>query len=165
MGEFKEEHGKTRVGAFLKNIGNIADPILKAVGNLTGFEALNVISDLIVTDKELSAEQKQEAVSLIQLDRADLINARENNTLIQESQFSSWMDKTIPFIIDLFILMIWGALTMFILAKYFHLVTATNIDMSPILGIYAGVTGLATQIVSYHRGSSAGSKMKDLLKR
>jgi hypothetical protein len=165
MGKHKEEQGKSRVGVFLNGLGDVAKPLLAAASNLPGFEALNIISDLIVTDKSLNEEQKKQAISLIQLDRQDLINARNTNADIQASEFSSWMAKNVPFIIDIFIMGIWGVMTIFIIAKALNLTTVgENVDLSTVLAIYSGVIALATQIVSYHRGSSAGSKMKDFLK-
>jgi len=164
MGKFKDDNGKTRIGTFLKDLGDIGDPILTAVGNATGFKALNTISDMITTSTEISDQNKQEAISLLQLDREDLSNARSNNTEIQKSQFSSWMAKNVPFILDLFIGIIWGAMTIFIVAKYFKLVDNVNVDFTGVLGIYAAVTGQFSAIVQFHRGSSAGSKMKDFIK-
>jgi len=165
MGVHKDKIGKSRVGVFLEGLGDVGKPLLKVAGSLTGIEALNVLSDSITTSKELSQEAKKEAVSLLTLDREDLINARESNTEIQKAQFSSWMAKNIPFCIDIFILFIWGAITIFIIAKSLNLISESiKVDLSIVLGMYSGVTALATQIVSYHRGSSAGSKMKDFIK-
>ena len=164
MGKHKERTGKSRAEVFLKGLGSVGKPLLDIAGDLTGFKALNVISDAIVTDKNLADYEKQELINLIQLDRQDLINTRNTNAEIQKSEFSSWMAKNVPFLLDLFVFAIWGGLTLFIVAKFFNLVDNENkIDMTGILGIYAGVTGLATQVMSYHRGSSAGSKLKDFL--
>ena len=45
MGKHKDEHGKTRVGVFLKGLGEVADPLLKVAADLTGVEALDALSD------------------------------------------------------------------------------------------------------------------------
>lgn len=164
MGKFKDQHGKTRVGNFLKGLGNIADPILETVGDLTGIEALNKVSDLIVTDKELSNIQKQEALSHLRMDYEDISNARKLSSDIQKSQFSSWLAKNVPYIIDIFVLIIWGSITLFLVAKAMKWIEANSIDWTPLLGIHSGVTALATQIISFHRGSSSGSRLKDLVK-
>ena len=69
--------------------------------------------------------------------------------------------KKVPYIIDLFVVSIWGIMTVFIIFKALKLLDSDNkVDFTAVLGIYAGVTGLATQIVSFHRGSSQGSADK-----
>ena len=67
--------------------------------------------------------------------------------------------KKVPYIIDLFVVSIWGIMTVFIIFKALKLLDSDNkVDFTAVLGIYAGVTGLATQIVGYHRGSSQGTE-------
>ena len=170
MGKFKDEHGKTRVGKLLKGFKDkglpIADKVFDVAGDLTGIEALNKVSELIVTDKELSEAEKAISIKAVNADIEDLANARKLTSDIQSFQFASWMAKNIPYLIDCFILLIWGAMTIFILGKALKLVDTDNSsDFTVVLGIYAGVTGLATQIVAFHRGSSQGSRMKDFIKK
>lgn len=66
------------------------------------------------------------------------------------------------YFLDGFIMLIWGAMTVYISARIINLVGAgTQPDLSVILGIYSGVTAFATTVVQYHRGSSMGSKQKE----
>ena len=90
MGRHKEEKGKTRVGVFLKGLGEVADPVLKVAANLTGVDALNVLSDAITTDKELSAEQKKEALSLLKIDLDEVTKRWES-----DSKSDSWLAKNV----------------------------------------------------------------------
>ena len=74
---------------------------------------------------------------------------------------TSWMSENIAFIIDLVVILVWAAMTVYIIAHFFGIIKAqVGVDLSGVLGIYAGVTGLATQVLSFHRGSSKGSEEK-----
>ena len=64
MGNFKEQNGKTRVGAFLQNCGPVAAKILDFAGDLTGKEGLNNLSSMI-SGSSLSPEIQAEAQALI----------------------------------------------------------------------------------------------------
>ena len=80
---------------------------------------------------------------------------------IQDSVNASWLAKNTAYIIDIFVVLVWGTLTMYILARFFNIIADDQkVDFSGILGVYAGVTAIATQIISFHRGSSQGSKAK-----
>lgn len=73
----------------------------------------------------------------------------------------TFLSENVAFIIDLIIITVWAAMTVYIIAKFLGIIKAqATVDFSGILGIYAGVTGLATQVLSFHRGSSKGSEDK-----
>lgn len=162
---FKERTGKTRVGKMLQDMGDVAKPILGVLSKtgIPGSQILAQVSESIKTSTQLRQEEKQQLLEAINLDLADLANARDSAVDIQQSQFSSRMAKNVPYFLDLFIMLIWGKMTIFIIAKAFNLIQDGQIDWAPILGIYSGVTALATQVISFHRGSSQGSRIKDLI--
>jgi hypothetical protein len=62
----------------------------------------------------------------------------------------------------MFILLIWGFMTIYIAMRWLGFIESTNgnPDMTGILGIYSGLTALATMIIQFHRGSSDGSQKK-----
>lgn len=101
MGEYKKENGTTRVGDFLRGLGDVGKPILKAAAGFTGQEWLNKIAEGITTSKELKEEEKQRAISYYELDLRDTQNARYNETERDNSQYSSWLSKNIHEIIAL----------------------------------------------------------------
>jgi len=73
----------------------------------------------------------------------------------------NWLIENVAVLIDLIIILVWAGLTCYITGKFLGIIKSQQgVDFSGILGIYAGVTGLATQIVSFHRGSSKGSEDK-----
>lgn len=159
--------GKTKIGRLLQKIGNVGKPILEVLSEtpVPGARLLGRVADMIKTSDEIDEEQKKELLDAVRIDLQDLANARKHGAEIQKSQFSSWMAKNIPYIIDVFILLIWGGLTFYIVVAAIKLVNAEDVDFPVILGIYSGVTALATQVVSFHRGSSAGSRLKDIMKQ
>lgn len=162
MGEFKKENGKTRVGMFLSSLGSVGNEVLKVAGDLTGIDSLEKLGSLIGQNQQLKIEEKKLAYDLIKSDMEDLKSAREANVKIQESEHASWVAKVLPYIFDCFILLVWGSMTFYIVAKWIGLINAeNNIDMTGILGIYTGVVSLATMVIQFHRGSSSGSSQKN----
>lgn len=167
MGTYKDTHGKTRIGDALADLGDIGKPILKILSKVSipGAALLGEVSNAIRSSQDIDQDTRARLMGLLQMDLADLDSARTSNANIQQSQFSSWMAKNVPYIIDCFVLLIWGVMTVFIIAKAFNMIKDMAIDWTPILGIYSGVTAMATQIISFHRGSSAGSRLKDILNK
>jgi len=155
---------RTKIGRALQKIGDAAKPILSILSKVPvpGAELLGEVADAIRTTKEIDSETKQELLHAVTLDMQDLANARAHSVEMQRSQFSSWMAKNIPYFIDVFISLIWGGMTFYIVATAVRLVQIEGVDTSSILGIYAGVTALMTQVLSFHRGSSHGSRLKDV---
>jgi len=92
----------------------------------------------------------------------DKANARNMNVKLELSSKASWMAKNMPYYYDIFILVLWGSLTVYITLRWMGIieVTCKSPDMTGILGLYSGVTALATMIIQFHRGSSQGSKDK-----
>lgn len=90
----------------------------------------------------------------------DIQNAREHANRKLFNTKVPLLVKITPTIIDFFIIAVWGLLTIFLVIKSFG-VFKSSVDVSLIMGIWAGVTGMATTILNYHRGSSQGSKDKN----
>lgn len=95
MGKYKEENGKTRLGKFVENLGEIGQPILEIASSLTGQEWLNKVSKLIISDKNIDIEKKQEAFEMYKLDIQDTQDARKNETSRDTSEHSSFLSKNI----------------------------------------------------------------------
>ena len=91
----------------------------------------------------------------------DVANARDSNVKIQESDKSSWLSKNVAYFIDIFVILIWGILTIYIIASALKIIKTTNVDLTGIYGLYATVTAVAMTIINFHRGSSRSSQDKD----
>lgn len=101
MGKFKDEHGQTRVGKFLrkmKDVGQEIGPeVLDIAGDLTGVDALNRLGDAIDKDEKMAREDKEMALEMLQLDMSDAKSARENITARWKADMTSdsWLSKNI----------------------------------------------------------------------
>lgn len=89
---YKEIHGTTRVGDFLRSIGN--SKVLETVGDvLPDKGVLGLIKNLVFQDDTLTTEQREHALKLIEL---DLKEAEEITKRWQADMNSdSWLSKNI----------------------------------------------------------------------
>lgn len=56
---------------------------------------------------------------------------------------------------------VWAGMSLYITAKLLGIIKVQQgVDFSGVLGIYAGVTGMASTVVSFYFGSSKGSQEK-----
>jgi len=91
---------------------------------------------------------------------ADVQSARDANVKIQESDKSSWLAKNIAYILDIWMALIWGLFTMYVLALWAKIASSANIDFTGILSLYTTVTAVYMITVNFHRGTSQGSQDK-----
>ena len=152
---YKEIHGITRVGSWLKGItGTVAPALLSAVG----LGDLGTAMGLIKGGKSgLSERDAQEALRLIDLDYADLKDARDMQVKIATSKNSTTLAKNFIYYLASGVF-IFSAILVFLL--FFVEIPESNKDVvNFILGIIIG-TGLS-QIFQFFFGSSKGSKDKE----
>lgn len=149
---------------FIKAIKEHAPELLERAFNIAGnsIPTLGMVTDLIGS---IGKDKREAIINALDQDYKDIANARDHDLKIQNSEFGSWMSKNVGYILDLFFCGIWGALTIYIVFSFMNLISSEGVDMTSILAIWGGVTGLATTVLQFHRGSSQGSKTKDLLKR
>lgn len=156
---FKEIHGKTRVGMFLKDT---APALLKGLlaitgGLIPGAEGVtSTISQFIKTSTELDSEQKETALQMLALDVQNVADARamQKEALKQDDLFS----KRFVYYMAGFWSLIGGV--------YIFLVTFTTVvnpqHANTIIGFLLGT--IVATIINFFFGSSVGSKNKtDLL--
>lgn len=151
MGDYKKEHGTTKVGDFLRKA---APHILKTVGNILPDEgALGIVKNLISSDKEMSAADKVEALRLLEMDLENTKDARAMQVaaLGQSDLFS----KRFVYYFAAFWSVI-GATYLF-LATFTEVVNPKMADT--VLGFLLGT--IISTIINFFFGSSQGSKDKD----
>lgn len=93
MGGYKEKHGKTRIGNFLKGVKGIAPDILNLAGNITGMDVLKNIGKAIKNDPNISEYDKETARQLLEMDIQEMkdVTKRWEADMVSDS----WMSKNI----------------------------------------------------------------------
>lgn len=174
------EKEKTKFGKFLQKVGNTFGDVAEIGGNLlqgtAAGSALGVLGDILEgkasnaglsEEERLLAQQFKQELELNKIDFEkevyrmqveDLKSARESNTLIQNDPDATQLAKLTPYLLDMFIALIWGVMTVFLVLKSFNINPSVEVDMSLLAGIYAAVSSQLTTVLGFHRGSSIGEK-------
>jgi hypothetical protein len=149
--DVKKKFRDTKVGRFLKEK---LPKVLDVAGNLTGIDALNVVSNLI-SGEELNQEDTVELQKLIiEQQRIELENVQSARnreaayvTALEKPDYFQWIVGSIG--LTLLVVVVVNGLFFDILNRevYFH-----------VLGI---IEGIALSIFTYYFGSSLGSKKKN----
>ena len=106
-------------------------------------------------NERLHEEEKQALI-------ADVASARSMNSAIQTATTSSWLSKNIPYCLAIFMTCIWGTCTIYIIFRMLNLVVVDpKVDMTSIMAMYAGITGLYATVLNFYFGSTHNSKDKD----
>jgi len=149
------------------NMGSIVDGIGKIFKGISSntVDSIKGLADELFDSKEekrlgeerlrkLILEEKKADALILQSELTakleDKKSARDSTTKIQQSQWSSWMAKNVPYILDLVVVV--GFICLLFM-MFFKGVPATNQEL---FYIALGITGtLTTNIFGYHRGSSS----------
>ncbi len=154
---------------FSSGASNLVDSVSGLLGKVVTTKGEKIQLDNEMKKAELQFQEDMARLSKEEQEMylKDKQGAREMNEKIQESTTASWAAKNMAYVYDVFILLVWGSLTTYIVLRWIGIIQTTldgkQIDMSGVLGIYSGVTALATMIIQFHRGSSQGSRDKTQL--
>lgn len=173
----------TKFGKFLNKVGNtfgdVADVggrllegtpaggVLGTIGDMLNGKANdpNMTPELKKQAKqfahELKMQEKEFAHEIEMTHLQDVKDAREQNTKIQNDPDSTMLAKIVPYGIDCLITATWIGATFYIASE---VIDGIDID-NGIWGLYSTVTGMASTVLNFHRGSSMGSKVKDKLQK
>lgn len=138
----------------VKNITNAVDTFVDTKGEKA--ERDLKIQEMV---QNYNIELVKEANSSDEMYLKDIQSARDNNTRIQESDKASWFAKNTGYMLDIFLALLWGTVTVVMLLKIFK-VTAGNVDMVSLMALHGTVSAVFMMTVSFHRGSSKGSEDK-----
>jgi hypothetical protein len=146
----------------LKGLGDTAKGIIQQVGE----NKLGVAEAALAIEKEANRASETITAQANDLEKAylaDVSNARETNAKIQGDK-PSWLAKNLAYIIDLFVAMLWGGLTCYLMVIMLNLAPKQmGVDYTAVTAVWGGVTGLFTTVLNFHRGSSQGSADKQKL--
>lgn len=156
MGKYKDEHGTTRVGDFLRNK---APHIMDAVGEILPDQgALGIVKNLITKDDKMPPSVKAEALKLLELDLENTKDARDmQKVALQQTDLFS---KRFVYYLATF----WSVVG----AAYIFLATFTTVVnekmADTVLGFLLGT--IVATIINFFFGSSKGSsdKMKEIFR-
>jgi hypothetical protein len=150
MGKYKEETGKTRVGAFLETV---APTVLELAGDLTGVGALGKLGQLIDKSPDMSEQDKTIALEMLRYDVEDRKSARDMQVaaLGQDDVFS----KRFNYYLSSAIIIIFAVLMVLL---FFVTIPEGNSEIVYMgFGTFIGIVGT---VAAFYFGSSAGSKDK-----
>lgn len=179
MGEYKDKHGKTRLGAILskvaKSLPSLADDVLNVVtsSNPIG-TAFGVLKDKLKSPEtgqvgdnflkqinELSeSEMKKFEMSLKDIDSAR--NMYTNTGHEQADKIAeNIMKRNLPYIV----VMASVNVLVLLFAESFDLSTAVVLAVGNVIGmVIQSLINERAQVVGFYMGSSIGSKLKDKAK-
>lgn len=146
----------------IKGIGDTAKGIIQQLAD----NKINKSEAELAIDKEANRASEAITAQANDLEKAylaDTQNARDANARIQESDKASWLAKNIAYILDIWMGLIWGLFTIYVLALWAKIASTANIDFTGILSLYTTVTAVFMITVNFHRGTSQGSHDKQKL--
>lgn len=155
---YKEIHGTTRVGDFLRNIKGVAPEILNIAGSLSGINGLTAIGSMIKGDKNLTPEQKELALAELQLDlkEYEIEVADRDSARKRQMEVAKTGKKDLLYNISGFIGL--GVFAFVVYAIVFLDVPASNNEIFiHLIGI---VEGVALSIFGFFFGSSDTEKKR-----
>jgi hypothetical protein len=151
--------------------------ILTAIkGIFSGKSPIDSIKDLI-GEFHLSPDEKQKflaeaearllardqaimdnALNVFKVEVESVKNTQEMAIKIQGEK-PSWLAKNVAYLMDLFVMILWGALTAYLMAVMLNLAPKqVGVDYTAVTAVWGAVTAVFTQVLQFHRGSSQGSK-------
>lgn len=127
--------------------------------------AMDVLKNLIGVQPQLTTAQIDEFNKLAeeyeQMLILDVQNAREISVKMQSDVIVPLITKLRPTLISLTVTAIWASMTVYIIANVLGFVKRDpSSNLESVLALYAGLSTLFSQVLTFEFGSSAGSKAK-----
>ncbi len=78
-----------------------------------------------------------------------------------ETENLNWLSKNMRYIIASWVLLIWGLITIYIIARFLNFIEADKkSDMTALLALYSGISTIACTIINFFFSSTKGSEDK-----
>ena len=162
----KKDKPKLKDGKLFKfvkeKLPDIAGKGLEIFGDLAGKESIESFGKWIQGEKDLTPNQVEDLNVALDYDLreteaylADIANSRAMNVNIQESKKASWLAKNTAYILDFLVI------TLFAIVLFIVIRSELSQEQKDLALIGLGVLGAKLeQVITFHRGSSQGSKDK-----
>ena len=151
------------LGGGIKALGDTAANVINAINAPKEEKDRALAAIQAETDRHIEAVMAQ-SNDIEKAYLASIASAQDMNKSIQDSDKASWMAKNIAYLIDVFVTCLWGGLTAYLMLIMLNLVKSDNhTDYTAVTAVWGAVTGVFTQVLSFHRGSSQGSADKQKL--
>lgn len=138
----------------IESVGKVADKFITTKEEKMQFDS-EVQKEL---NRHIEAMQI-EANKELEILSKDVADARQMNSKIQDSDHASWLSKNVAYLLDLFLAILWGTITIILFLKLFK-IGPENVDLISLLALHGTVTAVFMISVQFHRGSSIGSERK-----
>lgn len=141
-------------GDIIDSVGDLADKFITTPHEKEQFNAeLQKEVNRHIEAMQIEANKELEILS------KDVADARQMNSKIQDSDHASWLSKNVAYLLDLFLAILWGTITIILFLKLFK-IGPENVDLISLLALHGTVTAVFMISVQFHRGSSIGSERK-----
>lgn len=141
-------------GELIKDVGGVIDNL-----TISKEEKAQLNIDLTKTINEHNEKLTEFGERELESYLKDTQSARDTNVKIQDSERASWLSKNIAYLLDGFLGLIWGIVTIFIVGKALKIID-NPVDMTAILSIYGTITAVFMTVINFHRGTSRSSEEK-----
>jgi len=92
----------------------------------------------------------------------DVQQARLEAGKVQAAATSSWLARNVGYLLDLGLFAVWATCTIYLVLRALKLVNiGSAVDLTGVLAIYSTITAAFMTSLTFHRGSSRGSEVKD----
>lgn len=151
---------KDLIGGGLKGLGDTTKGIIQQVAE----NKMTIAEADILLDKEINRHTEFIIQKELETEKAmieQVKNAQDMNMSIQNSDKASWVAKNVAYLIDIFVTLLWGGLTGYLMAVMLHLAPKTQgVDYTAVTAVWGAVTGIFGTVLNFHRGTSRGSEEK-----
>lgn len=140
----------------IESVGNVVDKFV------TTKEEKEAIKLEIAKEINRNLEAMQDKANAeFELVVKDLESARNANIQLQTSEKVPILIKFTSYIIDLFVALIWGGMTVYVIGTMLSIIKRDpSVNFEGVLGIYTAITGIFMIERNFNRGSSKSSEDK-----
>lgn len=115
------------------------------------------VQELVMTHQE-KMQELAEAQYETQLKDTDSARQMQIAALKQ----NDWLSRNYIHLLSTFISFVWGGLTVYLLLNMLNILkTDPSVNMTAVLGVYSGLSGIEGIIINFYFGSSKSSQAKD----